>query len=272
MSKKIPPSSVFLKCLHMDVYFNVSFLVIFCLFWEILREKEYASQVFCIQPDQAPHQTTSENKEVYSCQRPCMCQPTPKSCAFCSHSTALLQCASPAALGCTELQPAPAPRGQQSAGLTQLHFSNFPCYRQAAGCCCVREQARERKERSCKWCIVLLRACCIIFAAQGRDKMGNPSVSSGLSIKSPSSFARFFTVYLCTKCCCLSALLPLPPTLLESPVLPREMAATTRETELPCSSAASPEQPRTGLAVAERNKALICTQKKGLQKQDDIPV
>lgn len=46
LKKKIPPSSAFLKYLHMDAYFNVSFLISFYLFWEILREKEYASQVF----------------------------------------------------------------------------------------------------------------------------------------------------------------------------------------------------------------------------------
>lgn len=172
-----------------------------------------------------------------------MYQPSPKSCAFCRHSIALVQCALPAALGWTKLQP--APRGQQSAVLRQLHFSNFPCYRQAA--LVFWQQDSGRKERSCKWCIVLLRACCIIFTAQGRNIPGNPPVFSGLSIKSPSSSASFFTVYFAAlvqgmNCHCLPALLPLLPTLLESPILPRETAAATGETELPRSSAASPVQ------------------------------
>lgn len=52
------------------------------------------------------------------------------------------------------------------------------------GCSCV-PAARKRKS-FCKWCVVLLRVCCIIFAAQGRNIPRNPSVFSGLSIKSPA--------------------------------------------------------------------------------------
>lgn len=100
---------------------------------------------------------------------------------------------------------------------------------------------------SCTWCIVLLRACCTIFAAQRRNIPGNPSVFSGLSMKSPSSSDSFFAVYFIalvrgTNCRCLSAFLPLPPTLLESPILPRETAAASGETEQPHSSAAFPVQ------------------------------
>lgn len=134
-----------------------------------------------------------------------------------------------------------------TAVLTQLNFSNFPCYRQAAAV--FWQQGSGRKECSCKWCIVLLRACCIIFAAQGRNIPPNPSVFSGLSIKSSSSSASFFTVYFAAlvqgmNYRCLSPLLPLPPTLLESPILPRETAAASGETELPHSSAAFPVQGR----------------------------
>lgn len=66
-------------------------------------------------------------------------------------------------------------------------------------------------------------------------------------MKSPSSSDSFFAVYFSalvrdTNCLCLSALLALPPTLLESPILPRETAAASGETEQPRSSAAFPVQ------------------------------
>lgn len=64
----------------------------------------------CIQPDLALHQTTSENKGVYSCQGPCMCQPPPKACAFCSPSVAL-RTARCLQLCWTQLRAAPAPAG-----------------------------------------------------------------------------------------------------------------------------------------------------------------
>lgn len=124
-----------------------------------------------------------------------MCQPPPKSCAFCSHSIALVQCAMRNAC-CPGLDKAPGSTCTARAAiavLRQLHFSNFPCYRQAA--VVFWQQGSGRKEYSCKWCIVLLRACCVIFAAQGRNIPANPSVLSALSIKSPSSSASFFTVY-----------------------------------------------------------------------------
>lgn len=167
----------------------------------------------CTQPDQALHQT-SENKGVYSCQRPCiLATPSQTLCFPCTMSTA---CSS-------GLDKAPASTCCNQLSWGRGILATFPATDSAA--VVFWQQGSGRKECSCKWCIVLLRSCCIIFASQGRNIPGNPSVFSGWSIKSPSSSASFLTVYFAclvqgTNCFYLSALLPLPPTPLESPILP----------------------------------------------------
>lgn len=182
-----------------------------------------------------------ETKEFIVARVPVRASPLPKPVHSAAPALPLRAACSSAGHSCGQhLHPRAAISWPETAAFRHLPLpqtGSAVCWQQGSG----------RKECPCKWCIVLLRACCIVFAAQGRNIPGSPSVLSGLSIKSPSSSASFFTVYFAalvkgTNCRCLPVLLPLPPTLLESPILPRETAAATGETELPRSRAAFPAQ------------------------------